>query len=175
MKNLVLLLLAGITTSMQVVAQETLTPAQAVFERLKALTGEYKVQGLVDTTVTYRLTAKDSVLLETWQMPNNREEMTAFHMDGEHLVATHYCASNHQPTMQWISTQSPVPIEFRMISVRNLASLDMPHNSGFSYQLAEDKRVIRNEIWKKEGNEDVSTLILLPTPPSSAASASYNE
>jgi len=83
-------------------AQNPITP-QAAFEKLTSLAGEW--QGVVrgnegtPTTVVYRLTANNSVILETL-FPGERHEMvTAYHLNGNQLMLTHYCAAKNQPQM----------------------------------------------------------------------------
>src|SRR5688572_11955783 len=70
------------------------------FERLKALVGDWE-SPLPDgrrLRVSYHLFSADSVLLETFGM--TRPTLTAFHLDGDRLLATHYCAQGNQPRLR---------------------------------------------------------------------------
>jgi hypothetical protein len=74
--------------------------ARAAFDRLKALAGEWQA----DTPrgkaqVRYELIAGGSVLVEHDNMPGEGEMMTAYHLDGDRLVLTHYCMAGNQPHM----------------------------------------------------------------------------
>ena len=67
------------------------------FEQLASLVGEWKgVQGNTEIKLTYTLTANGSALMEEFQ-PEGM--ITMFTVDGNHLIATHYCAAGNQPQM----------------------------------------------------------------------------
>ena len=69
---------------------------------IKKLEGEWKVTGGdehhgKEGKVTYKVTAAGSTLMET-QFPGTGHEMvTMYHLDGDELKATHYCAAGNQP------------------------------------------------------------------------------
>lgn len=50
--------------------------------------------------VEYRLTARDSVLLETWMPGTAAETLTTYHRDGANLMLTHYCGQGNQPQLR---------------------------------------------------------------------------
>jgi hypothetical protein len=90
-------------------AQTPAAPAQPVvpkdvFSRLKTLIGTWQGKGLDKTKempvqVTYRLTGAGSALVETLFPGTPHEMMTVYHMDGDALMLTHYCAIGNQPRM----------------------------------------------------------------------------
>jgi hypothetical protein len=65
--------------------------AAAAFEKLRSLVGEWRGETPAGAPVgvTYRLSAGDSVLVETWDLGAAREAMTVYHLDGPELMATH--------------------------------------------------------------------------------------
>jgi hypothetical protein len=77
--------------------------AKAAFERLKTLAGDWtaKIGGQGQPAkVQYRVTAAGSVLMET-QFPGAPHEMiTMYHLDGDDLRLTHYCAAKNQPRLK---------------------------------------------------------------------------
>ena len=79
--------------------------AKTAFARIKKLAGEWKVQGGddhhgKDGKVIYKVTAAGSALMET-QFPGSSHEMvTVYHLDGDDLKATHYCAAGNQPRLK---------------------------------------------------------------------------
>jgi hypothetical protein len=91
--------------------------AKAAFERLKSLAGEWR------GTVTrpdgdpgasiWRVTAGGSAVMET-QFPGTAHEMVSmYHLDGDDLVLTHYCAARNQPKMRLKSaTEGELVFEF---------------------------------------------------------------
>jgi hypothetical protein len=76
--------------------------AGAAFKQLASLVGEWKgtQDGAVrEVTLTYTLTANDSVLMEESRPAGGPAMITMFSVDGDRLVATHYCSARNQPQM----------------------------------------------------------------------------
>lgn len=78
--------------------------AKAVLERLKTLAGTWSFEGAPegagDARVTYRVTAAGSAVIED-QFPGSDHEMVSiYHLDGDDLVMTHYCAVGNQPRLR---------------------------------------------------------------------------
>lgn len=77
--------------------------AQAAFEKLKALEGSWiaSAEGFEETVDhEIRVTAAGSVVVETMMAGSDHEMVNMYHLDGEDLVVTHYCATGNQPTMR---------------------------------------------------------------------------
>jgi hypothetical protein len=87
--------------------------AKSAFAKIKTLKGKWKSvisdehQGSADkkhddahtgdSSVTYKLTGAGSALVET-QFPDAPHEMVSvYHLDGDDLRMTHYCAAGNQP------------------------------------------------------------------------------
>lgn len=74
--------------------------AKAAFARLKALAGTWQAETPKGkANVRYELIAGGSVLVEHDNMPGEDEMITAYHLDGDKLVLTHYCMAGNQPHM----------------------------------------------------------------------------
>jgi hypothetical protein len=74
--------------------------AQAAFAKLKTLAGEWQAETPKGKAhVSYELIAGGSVLLERDSMPDEGSMITAYHLDGDRLVLTHYCMAGNQPHM----------------------------------------------------------------------------
>ncbi len=92
--------------------------ARAAFARLKKLAGtwtadikhggeaakakaeEHKAQHDARPTVVFKLTGAGSALVET-QFPGAPHEMVSvYHLDGQELRMTHYCAAGNQPRLK---------------------------------------------------------------------------
>jgi hypothetical protein len=74
----------------------------AVFDELKGLVGPWsgrRPDGR-EVGVTYRLSACDTVLVETWNLGAGREALTIYHMDAGKLMATHFCPQGNQPRLR---------------------------------------------------------------------------
>ncbi len=89
--------------------------AQAAFDRLKGLEGTWQGttsgggEGEGEATVThvFEVSAAGTVVMETMNpdVPDH-EMINMYHLDGEELVLTHYCASGNQPKMKLVRPQA---------------------------------------------------------------------
>jgi hypothetical protein len=56
-----------------------------------------------------------------------------FTVDGDHLIATHYCSARNQPQMATLPiTDAQKPLEFSLVRVTGLQSPDDFHNTGLT-------------------------------------------
>src|SRR5690242_16920885 len=75
------------------------------FEKIKALSGEWEVaagpgshdHGPMAGTVSYKLTAGGSAVLETLFGGSEHEMVTLYYVDGDTLAMTHYCMLGNRP------------------------------------------------------------------------------
>lgn len=84
---------------------ESKVNAAKAFERLKSLKGEW-----VDNTgtfgpkdkvaVVYEVIGNGSAVMERLFQGQPHEMVSMYHLDGDRLVMTHYCAAKNQPRMQ---------------------------------------------------------------------------
>lgn len=80
--------------------------AGAAFARLKGLAGEWKVEETMGGhpahpgKVSYRVTANGSVVMETLFPGTDHEMISMYHLDGDDLRLTHYCAAKNQPHLK---------------------------------------------------------------------------
>ncbi len=87
--------------------------AEAAFEQLKSLAGTWKgsAEGEGEEAATeaekagqiiheIRLSAAGTVVMETMGPGTEHEMINMYHVDGDDLVLTHYCAGGNQPTMR---------------------------------------------------------------------------
>ena len=121
--------------------------AAAAFERLKSLRGEWNgVQGGTEVTVTYTLTADGSALMEELRPSNQPVMITMFTVDGDRLLATHYCSAGNQPHMATDSIRE-VPdkrLAFSLVRVTGLTTPEDWHNTGL-VMIFEDADHLRQE------------------------------
>lgn len=74
--------------------------AKAAFARLKGLVGRWTNEGEPEGEVHYRLTGGGSALVETLMPGSAHEMISVYHLDGDDLVFTHYCAVGNQPRLK---------------------------------------------------------------------------
>jgi hypothetical protein len=143
--------------------------AKATFARLKTLVGTWTTQlGDADAneaarkkehqeehgaqaTVTYRLTGAGSALVET-QFPGSGHEMVSiYHLDGDDLRMTHYCAAGNQPRVKLDRAHSqPDHLIFVFDGGSNLNPKKDMHIHGLEITFHKDGRV--TSAW--EGYQD---------------------
>jgi hypothetical protein len=89
-------------TSVLLVPAVAGTAADAAWDRLKSLAGEWEgVEGSNKTTATYTIVSGGHVVMESMKMPAPEPDMvTMYHRDGTSLVTTHYCSLGNQPRMR---------------------------------------------------------------------------
>ena len=94
--------------------------AKAAFARLKTLAGEWKASGSNcpyaehDGKITYKVTAAGSTVMETFFPGSDHEMLSMYHLDGEDLVLTHYCAAGNQPRMK-LDRQASTPDRLQFV------------------------------------------------------------
>ena len=95
------LLLPGAHLAVATGPEDATAPARAAFERLKTLAGQW--EGTTSTgekgSVSYRVTAAGSVVIETDFPGTEHEMLTLYYLDGDRLVRKHHCVMGNQPEM----------------------------------------------------------------------------
>ena len=125
------------------------------FEKLTSLVGEWKgmqegAQG--DIKLTYTLTANGSVLMEESQPAGEGTMITMFTVDGDHLIATHYCIARNQPQMvtKPITEPSANSLTFSLSRVTGMKTPGDWHNTGLTVTLEDAQHL--TQVWTYEYN-----------------------
>ena len=160
------LLVVGVLAVPPVTSVADDTPAKAgidaktAFARIKTLVGtwkseikdlhqegkgeEHKDLHKGDSSVTYKLTGAGSALVET-QFPGQPHEMVSiYHLDGDDLRMTHYCAAQNQPRLKLDRANSTAD---RLIFV---------FDGGTNFDPAKDMHIHGLEITFHEGGKVTS-------------------
>jgi hypothetical protein len=142
------------------------TGAAADFERLKTLAGSWDADtdgdAKADTVVEYKLTASGTALVETLFPGTPHEMVTVYHLDGDALVLTHYCAAGNQPTMKAKPAAKDGSLVFEKVSVSNLTDPAALHMGGARITiLARDKA--RTDWTHYEGGKAAGAVSFLMT------------
>ena len=116
--------------------------------------------------VGYRLTANDTVLVESWTMSPTRQSMTVYHMDGEALIATHYCPQGNQPRLQYSVETSNERLHFAFQDATNLLDPNVAHQHEFWIRRHADGSFARNETYLENGEagSETATFTRIPAP-----------
>jgi hypothetical protein len=142
--------------SVAVNAEQQSKPAAGsavTFEQMKSLVGEWKaVQEGVPVTETYELTANGSALMAETRPGNEPAMITMITVDGQHLIATHYCIAGNQPNM--VAT-SPGDLHkgvvFTLDRVTGMKTPDDWHNTGITFTLDDADHMTQSWTWLYKG------------------------
>lgn len=114
----------------------------AMFDRLKALEGEWESDspGLGKVRAIYKVVGGGSAVEEHFsgeKIPGG-EMITLYHLDGDRLVLTHYCAAANQPRMV-AKRINPAKgeVDFVFLDATNLASPNAGHMRNARIQLVD--------------------------------------
>ena len=144
------LLLLSLSLSVSAAAQEMHPPARSTpaFDQLKSLAGEWErtnTQG-VKTTLTYQVVSNGSVLMERLKSGDMSEMITMYSLDGDHLVATHYCSAGNQPTMQTpTATTATGKYDFSFVRVSGTKTPDEGHMVSLSLTIPDSNHL--TQVW----------------------------
>ena len=140
--------------------------APAVFARLKSgLAGSWKLAAPTSPRqeafrISFKEISRGSALVETFGDPAGSVTQTVYHLDGPHLLATHYCAQGNQPRLRFVKDDPKAGVEFVFQDATNLASEKASHLVRLRIRLEGD-RLEMDEIYAEDGKEDATTRALV--------------
>jgi len=134
-------------------AESNVTAADA-FKQLTSLNGNWegKFPDGRSHTVSYRLTAAGSVLVETWTLGPNRESLTLYSTDGSHLIATHYCPQGNQPRLRLVQGNDSTKLSFEFLDGTNLQVQGKAHQHAFWLRIDGPNSFTRSETYVDNGS-----------------------
>jgi hypothetical protein len=135
-------------------------PSEAAWERLKGLAGQWTGQSTKgwEETLSWRLIAGGSVLLETSQFvddPEGKNAMaTAISRDGARILLTHYCEAGNQPRLVATGFQdSGNTILFTFMDGGNLPNRDRGHMDKLELRFEDADHFSSRWTWYENGRE----------------------
>jgi hypothetical protein len=153
--------------------------AKTAFARIKTLAGNWKSQASMEpnvehskekgedhngeASVTYKVTGAGSAFVET-QFPGSSHEMVSvYHMDGDDLRMTHYCAAGNQPRVKLDRANSkPDELIFVFDGGTNFDPQKDHHIHGVKITFHEDGKV--TSAWESYmGGKKAATATFLMT------------
>jgi hypothetical protein len=142
----IIVLLAGPTVFAQ-------SSSQKSFEKLKSLAGSWEGKGSNGQSVreSYRLTANGSALMSEIEGEHNMISM--FHLDGDRLLMTHYCAAGNQPRMKALSSGNGSSVVFDFLDATNLANPEVGHMHRAVFTILDTDHLTEEWVWKQNGKE----------------------
>ncbi|HRJ62917.1 hypothetical protein [Brevundimonas sp. UBA2416] len=142
-------------------AEDALPVSTLQFEKIAALAGEWRVQESPSLRIVFEPTAGGSVIVERWMVGERMHSMTVYHLDGERLVATHYCPQGNQPRLV-ASAAGSAGVRFAFLDATGLDPHEsFQHDLSFSWDA--EGTVSRAETYRgPEGAMEESSLVLVP-------------
>jgi hypothetical protein len=139
------------------VAQPCFTWAAGVapkdmLEHLKTLTGDWRsTKSGSATIVNYRTIANGSSVVETWTMSPTRQSMTVYTMDGDLLLATHYCPQGNAPRLRLTHSDESGMHHFAFLDGANLQDRTGSHEHAFWVRFDAAGTLTRSETYIRNG------------------------
>lgn len=135
--------------------------ANAAFDKLKALEGTWDATMMAPdgekTTVIYRVSGGGSVVQETMFAGAPYEMITMYTVEGDAIVATHYCSGDNQPTLRLNAANSNADmLVFDFVNVRGKNT--QGHINGVTMKFGPSGKV--QETWTSSGNAPEKKLYL---------------
>ena len=120
------------------------------FDKMKALEGQWDATSPEGKTrITFKLISEGSALMETMA----RESMvTVYHLDGDSIMMTHYCAAGNQPRMRAQGSQGDA-IVFQFVDAANLKGSSDGHMQGLVIKFQDKDHVTEEWTWKADGRK----------------------
>ncbi|MBP8062346.1 MAG: hypothetical protein KAY29_00600 [Brevundimonas sp.] len=130
------------------------------FEKVAALAGEWRVQERPSLRIVFERTAGGSVIIERWMVGQRVHSLTVYHLDGERLIATHYCPQGNQPRLA-STTAGSAGVSFAFLDATDLDPQEsFQHDLSFSWNAG--GTVSRAETyWGPQGAEEETVLTLV--------------
>jgi hypothetical protein len=163
-----------VSVSSSVSAEEPAMPTAPAeseqFAKIKSLVGTWEGTGGKENatdeerkpiTVTYKLTAGGSTVMETVFADTPMEMITMYHMDGQDLVLTHYCMTANQPTMTAQPSDDPNIIPFKFTGGANIATGNEMHMHHAVHTLTDNDNIQSRWTLYINGEPDHTALLEL--------------
>jgi hypothetical protein len=112
--------------------------AAAIFTQLKSLVGVWEKEDSKSSgfNISFELTANDTTLIETWNHKGRKHSLTLYHLNGNNLMATHYCPQGNQPRLHLSNDSTPEEISFSYFDATNLENLDDSHQHSLGFVMS---------------------------------------
>ncbi len=133
------------------------------FEKIKSLAGEWQGKRAMDgktVNATYQLVSNGSTVMETLMPSDEPNMVTMYHLNGEKVMMTHYCAVNNQPRMESVSSDDHGMIKFALKDITNLAKEEDGHMVGMSIAFKDADHITHTWTFKEDGKEMPGDILL---------------
>lgn len=133
--------------------------AEAVFARFQALAGTWtgkSTKGWESQVTMKPIAAKSAVVSTSFDAHPDETMLTVYHLDGDRLMLTHYCAAKNQPRMvltSWDPKTGKAVFEF--LDATGIDSRDQGHmdQAVFRFDDEHPDRLSSRWSWYQDGAE----------------------
>lgn len=146
MKTLTLMLTTLFLAAAIFAANPPSTPssdAATAFAKIKSLAGEW--EGTTDkgkVRLTYEVISGGNAVAEHESGAQMPEMLTVYHLDGNRLLLTHYCAAGNQPRMEATAFDPQTgELRFKFLDATNLASPSTGHMQNVTLHFVDNNHV----------------------------------
>jgi hypothetical protein len=142
------------------ISQAQHDPGAAAFARLRDLAGEWAGSfewtggrgGTGIMNATYYATGNGSALVENLTMGGVPTMTSVYHLDGNDLRMTHYCAAQNQPRLRASRIDSAQGVlDFSFVDATNLTSPDAAHVNGLEMRLLSADHITLTFLFESGG------------------------
>jgi hypothetical protein len=139
-------------------AEDKEKPKTSKLDMLKKLAGEWtgKVNHgdkIEDSTITYKVTAGGSAVVETIMPGTDHEMVTVYTEDGDDLVLTHYCMLHNQPHMKAERDSGAKKLVFKFAGGANIKADKDPHMHNMTMEFLGDDHIKCSWTLYQKGKE----------------------
>lgn len=115
-------------------------------ERVKTLAGTWEGQSPEGAHVTTFAVSSNGSAVRELMFPGTPHEMTnMYHMDGDSLLMTHYCAMGNQPRMRATVGRDPNELRFEFDGVSNLRAEDEMYMGSMTMTIVDQDHI--KQVW----------------------------
>lgn len=125
---------------------DTLPSAEQQFAEIASWEGRWKVAETDALQIVFEITARGKTVVERWETANGLHSMTVYHLDGGHVIATHYCPQGNQPRLESMPGE-----EGRIaFAFRDITGLDEGESHAFTldWAMRGDGTLVRTEVYR---------------------------
>jgi hypothetical protein len=131
--------------------------ARAAFARFQALEGQWVGKSTKgwEETLQYKAIAGGATVLETSFNAHPGEEMaTAFYLDGDRLMLTHYCVAKNAPRLEATAfADGGRTVIFTFVDGANIPTRDRGHMDKAVFRFESADRTTSRWTWYENGKE----------------------
>lgn len=156
-----MIVLCSMAVGMPTMADEAVTIADMHFKKMTTMVGVWKTEDHPALRIIFEPTAGGSVIVERWMVGERIHSMTVYHLDGQALMATHYCPQGNQPRLKMERGSTENRISFDFHDATNLKSLEQSHQHKLSFDFSKTEHVTRGEAYRQGVSSNPSEIVLV--------------